>query len=116
MILPDAKGKEFTGRTRIFCHVKEFVTPFFVVCAMFLVIWVVVIEVIGTAFPLVVLLMLSKRVVQAAMQFTITVGAVPAISKIKPPGAFNIILPIPMSPVAVSDMIGPVRVVQVPPT
>lgn len=107
-ILPEASGVPAIGRTLTFCQVKELVTPLLVAAVIVMDNCVMVadteiVEPLGRSFILRVLLPLPP------IRVTKTVGAVPPVSKINPVGAFNIMVPIPISAVAPSETTGPVN-------
>src|SRR5262249_13606242 len=96
--LPRARGVPALGRTRTFCQVKVLVTPLALELVTVKVSCVEVTEVIATDVPLEtpLILFLEEPVI-------FTVGAVPPVSKIKPLGAFKMIVPVPTLPLAFSE-------------
>lgn len=116
VIFPEAKGVPAEGRTRIFCQVSEFNARFSVTAVTVNVICVVLILEIATTVPLVLLLTLFPPApLPPPSQVISTVGAIPPVSKINPDGAFNIMVPVPISAVTPSEITGPVNEVYVPP-
>ena len=114
VILPEAKGVPAVGRTLTFCQVNELVTPLLVAAVIVMVSWAVV-TVTAIVEPLLRSLMLRVLGPLPPMRVTKTVGAAPPVSNSKPDGALRIMVPVPMSAVAPSDITGPVNEVKVPP-
>ena len=71
--------------------------------------------VIAKLVPLATSLMFLVFVPLPAIRVTNTVGAVPPVSKINPEGTFKIIVPVPISAVAPSEITEPVKEVYDPP-
>ena len=60
-------------------------------------------EVIAAELPLVMPLMLLAAPPLPVNRSIRTVGAVPPVSKMKPPGTFRMIVPVPTLPLAISE-------------
>jgi hypothetical protein len=116
VMLPDASGVAAVGRTRMFCQVRLFRTVPELTSFTVKVSAVLVTVVKGTEVPDATLLMLLLLPPLPARRVTITVGAVPPVSKTKPAGALRTIVPVPITPVAVSLRTGPASDVNGPPT
>ena len=114
MIFPLASGVPAVGRTLTFCQVKEFIT-LLLVAAVIVIVNVVVVIVTAIVEPLARSLILRLSFPFPAVRVTKTVGDVPPVSKTNPDGTFSIIVPVPMSAVAPSEIIGPVKEVWEPP-
>src|SRR5262245_20327261 len=92
--LPLANGAPAVGRTRTFCQVSLHRTPLALVLVTVNVNCVVVTDVIATDVPLPTPLMLLPLPPLPLRRSMRTVGAVPPVSKMKPPGAFKMIVPV----------------------
>src|SRR5258708_984924 len=97
-MIPLVRGLAARGRTRMFCQVIELVSEPLLAEETVNVIWLVVREVMAAevpeARPLISLLSLPPL----ARSVIKTVGAVPLVSKMKPEGAWGMIVPGPTSP------------------
>ena len=109
VMLPVANGVPAVGRTRMFCHVREFLIEFAVCAVTVKVIVVAVLEVIATEVPVATSLMLFPLVVQGLVkQPTNTLGTIPPVSNTNPDGALRMSVPIPICAVPFSARTGPV--------
>src|SRR5262249_33811620 len=97
VILPLANGLLALGRTRMFCQVNEQFTPALLALATVKVIWVVVRDVMATDVPVGTPLIFLLSLPPPPNRSTLTVGAVPPVSKMKPLGAFRMIV-VPLAP------------------
>ncbi len=102
VICPAGNGPPTVGRTRIFCHVREFMTPLVVKSVTVKVICDVVIDVMATEVPVATLFMFLESGPFPETRVTKTVGAVPPTSNINPVGALRIIVPFCIFPFAPS--------------
>src|SRR5438477_12767429 len=97
VILPLANGLLALGRTRTFCHVSEQLTPPLLALVTVKVICVVVRDVMATEVPVGMALMFLLSLPPPRRRSTLTVGAVPLVSKMKPLGALRMIV-VPSAP------------------
>src|SRR2546425_7388253 len=97
VMLPLANGLLAVGRTRMFCQVSEQLTPPLLALVTVKVICVVVRDVTATEVPVGTALMFLLSVPPPARRSTLTVGAVPLVSKMKPLGALRMIV-VPSAP------------------
>ena len=67
-------------------------------------IWFAVLEVIATAVPLATPLILALLAAEPVRRVIKTVGATPAVSNMKPAGAFRMMMPVPTFPFAQGQM------------
>src|SRR5881394_1893743 len=102
VMLPLARGVAALGRRRMFCQVSEQVTPPLLAAVTVKVICVVVRDVTATDAPLATPLMFLLSWPPPSIRSTLTVGAVPLVSKTNPAGAFRMIVPVPTSAVRYS--------------
>lgn len=112
VILPEARGVPAVGRILIPDQVIEAVHEFEVL----LVILIVIVETVGvTVWDMLPLINKDRFPLQDPLTlFLAAVTLLVVVAKVKPEGTFNIIVPIPISPVAPSWITGPVSVVNVP--
>src|SRR5262249_5817818 len=101
--LPLARGVPAVGRTRTFCHVSLQVTTVMLALVTVKVSCVLVIELMAMAVPLATPLIFALLLAVPVSRVMSMVGAVPAVSKTKPAGAFRIIVPVPTLPLAFSE-------------
>ena len=102
-LVPPGGRVPATGRTRTFCQVSLHVTPLILVLVTVNTNCVVVTEVIATAVPLEIPLMLLAALPLPLSRVISTVGAVPPVSKINPLGAFRMMVPAPTFPLVFSE-------------
>src|ERR1051325_3272006 len=114
--LPLAKGVPAVGRTRTFCQVREQVTPEALLLVTVNVNWLAVTEVIATEAPLETPLILPEEPPEPVIRVIFTVGAVPPVSNTNPAGALRMMVPLPPLRLAFSVQVGPIKLVNVPPT
>ena len=101
-MLPLAIGLLAEGRTRMFCQVSKQVTPLLLAVVTVKVICAALLDVIAAEEPLARALMFLFLGPVPADLSTLTVGAVPPVSKTNPLGAFRMMVPVPTSAEAIS--------------
>ena len=116
MIFPLAKGVGAVGLTRTSCQVRVLFVP-----EPLLLLEIVIFINAPAGSTITVIVPLTDKlfiflVLVTSPAVSLTVGIIPPASNTKPLGALSIIVPVPISPLVASPSIGPVRVVQAPPT